>query len=200
MARKGFWQRGKDLATDLDRVGASLTLGGPTLVAQRVVTELQQAGPSWSGRFSNSWQIEGPQSQIVKGDGQKGEPRPVVFTSAPFTGPQAAATLFRTTVLKDKVIFKISNFSTYADVATDMKESIFKRPTPLPETQLCRSKFNEINEGRKGSSLRWDIGGGNPESSSSETARKDWLPNYANGGGLTKAVKIEMDAVMRSLR
>ena len=200
MARKGFWQGGKDLLSDLDSVGSSLTLAGPTLAAQRIVTELQQAGPSWSGRFSNSWQIEGPQGQLVKGDGQKGEPRPVVFTSAPFTGPQAAATLLRINLLKDKVVFKISNFSDYADIATDIKEGIFERPTPLPETQLGRSKFNEINEGRKGSSLRWDIGGGSTKSSSSETARKDWLPNYAGGGALTKAVKIEMDAVMRSLQ
>lgn len=200
MARKGFWQSGKELGRDLDRVAASLTLVGPTLAAQRIVTELQQAGPSWSGKFSNSWQIEGPQGQTVKGDGQPGEPRPVVFSAAPFTGQQAAATLLRTTLLKDKVIFKISNFSVYADIATDLSEGIFTRPTPLPQTALGRRKFYEVQEGRKGASLRWDIGGGNPKSESSRTADKDWLPTYAGGGSLPKAIQIEMDAVMRGLR
>ena len=200
MARKGFWQSGKELGKDLDRVAASLALVGPTLAAQKVVSELQQAGPSWSGKFSNSWQIEGPQGQTVKGDGNPGEPRPVIFSSAPFTGRQATATLLRTTFLKDKVIFRISNFSVYADIATDLTEAVFIRPTPLPQTSLGRKKFYEVQEGRKGSTLRWDIGGGSPKSESSRTANKDWLPTYAGGGSLTKAVQVEMDAVMRGLR
>jgi|694.fasta_scaffold73545_6 hypothetical protein len=199
---KGFIQNGVDIATDLDKVVSSLTLGGPTLAAQRVVAELQQEGPSWTGRFSNSWQIQGPQGQIVKGDGQPGEPRPVIFTSAPFTGPQALAVLAAQQVFKDKTVFRISNFSTYAGQATDVEQSNFVRPTPFPTTQLGRQKFEkyEVPQGRVNPSYRWQTGGGSSNSSSSSTADKDWLATYAGGGKLDKAVKIEMDAVLRSLR
>ena len=202
MARKGFWQKGKEIGQELDRVAGSLALVGPVLAAERIVRELQQAGPSWTGRFSNSWQIDGPQGQHVQGDGQPGEPRSIEFKSAPFTGQQAAATLFKTGfgMLKDRIIFRVSNFSSYAAEATDVAESVFIRPTPLPETALGRKKFYEVFEGRNNPSKRWDVGGGSSNSSSSRTADQDWLADYANGGRLDKSVQIAMDAAMNRLR
>ena len=199
MARKGFWQGGKEIGQEIDRIAASALLIGPITAAERVVRELQQAGPSWTGKFSNSWQIEGPQGQSVKGDGGPGEPRPITFTTAPFTGPQAAATLLRTNVLKDKVVFRISNFSGYADVATDFAQGVFKRPTPEPLTQLGRSKFFQGNKPREGNTFRWDVGSEALIGPSSRTADQDWLPTYASAG-LNKAVQIAMDAALRSAR
>lgn len=201
MARKGFWQGGKNLAQELDRVSGSLALLGPTIAAERIVRELQQAGPSWTGRFSNSWQIEGPQGQLAKGDGQPGEPRPVSFRATAFTGRQAAAVLFRTTVLKDKNIFKISNVSQYADVATDREPDVFWRPlgAPVPQTQLGMSKWEVQETTRLRNTLRGQTGGGRPGGSASRTAPLDWLATYA-AGGIDRAIKIEMDAVLRSLR
>lgn len=196
MARKGFWQNGKNLSKELDRVAASALLVGPTVAAERVVRELQQAGPSWTGRFSNSWQIDGPQGQQVKGDGQPGEPRPVEFTTAPFTGPQAAATLLRTNVLKDKVVFRISNYSRYAGLATDNEEGYFRRPTPEPLTALGRSKFFEGDQPRSNPSYRWDVGNQAVVGSSSRTADQDWLSTYVSAG-LNKAVQVSMDAALR---
>ena len=201
MARKGFWQGGKEISKELDRVAASAVLIGPIAAAERIVREVQQAGPSWTGKFSNSWQIEGPQGQSVKGDGQPGEPRPVQFTTAPFTGPQAAATLFRTTVLKDKVVFRVSNFSTYAAEATDEVQSTFVRPkdAPIPQTQLGLSKWDEQNTTRLRNTYRGQTGGGRPNGSASRTAPLDWLATYASAG-LNRAVKIEMDAALRDPR
>ena len=201
MARKGFWQGGKEIGKELDRVAASAVLTGPIAAAERIVREVQQAGPSWTGKFSNSWQIEGPQGQAVKGDGQPGEPRPVQFTTAPFTGRQAAATLFRTTVLKDKVVFKISNFSAYAAEATDEVQSTFIRPkdAPVPQTQLGLSKWEEQTTTRLRNTYRGQTGGGRPNGSASRTAPLDWLATYASAG-LNRAVKIEMDAALRDPR
>lgn len=199
MARKGFFNAGKEIGQELDRIAASALLIGPITAAERVVRELQQAGPSWTGRFSNSWQIEGPQGQLVKGDGAPGEPRPITFTTAPFTGPQAAATLLRTNVLKDKVVFKISNFSKYADVATDFTQGVFKRPTPEPLTQLGKNKFFQGSTPREGRTFRWDVGAQAVVGPSSRTAEQDWLPTYASAG-LNKAIQIAMDAALRNSR
>ena len=201
MARKGFWQGGKEISKELDRVAASAVLIGPIAAAERIVREVQQAGPSWTGKFSNSWQIEGPQGQLIKGDGQPGEPRPVEFTTAPFTGPQAAATLLRTKLLKDKIVFKVSNFSTYAAEATDEVQSTFARPkdAPIPQTQLGLSKWDEQDTTRLRNTYRGQTGGGRPNGSASRTAPLDWLATYASAG-LNDAVKIEMDAALRDPR
>ena len=201
MARKGFWQGGKEISQELDRVTASALLIGPIAAAERIVREVQQAGPSWTGKFSNSWQIEGPQGQQIKGDGQPGEPRPVEFTTAPFTGPQAAATLLRTKLLKDKIVFKVSNFSAYAAEATDEVQSTFIRPkdAPIPQTQLGLSKWDEQNTTRLRNTYRGQTGGGRPNGSESRTAPLDWLATYASAG-LNRAVKIEMDAALRDPR
>jgi len=201
MARKGFWQGGKELTQELDRIAGSAALIGPVLAAERVVREVQKAGPSWTGRFSNSWQIEGPQGQTVKGDGQPGEPRPVEFSATPFTGRQAAATLLRTTLLKDKIVFKVSNFSPYAAEATDEIQSTFIRPkdAPIPQTQLGLSKWEEQDTTRLRNTYRGQTTGGRPGGSASRTAPLDWLATYASAG-LNRAIKIEMDAALRDPR
>jgi hypothetical protein len=201
MAKKGFWQGGAELAQELDRLAGSVALIGPTLAAERVVREVQQAGPSWTGKFSNSWQIEGPQGQVVKGDGQPGEPRPVEFTATPFSGRQATATLFRTTVLKDKIVFRVSNFSPYAAEATDEVQSIFDRPknAPIPQTQLGLSKWDVQETTRLRNTYRGQTEGGRPNGSASRTAPLDWLATYASAG-LNRAIKIEMDAALRQPR
>ena len=201
MARKGFWQGGKELTQELDRLAGSAALIGPVLAAERVVREVQKAGPSWTGRFSNSWQIEGPQGQTVKGDGQPGEPRPVEFSATPFTGRQAAATLLRTTLLKDKIVFKASNFSPYAAEATDEIQSTFIRPkdAPIPQTQLGLSKWEEQDTTRLRNTYRGQTTGGRPGGSASRTAPLDWLATYASAG-LNRAIKIEMNAALRNPR
>jgi len=201
MAGKGFIQNGITIGEDLDRIASSLLLSAPTLAAQRIVREVQQAGPSWTGKFSNSWQIEGPQGQLVRGDGAPGEPRPVVFNTAPFTGPQAVATIFRTTVLKDKIVFRVSNFSPYAAEATDEVQSTFTRPknAPVPQTQLGLSKWDERDTTRLRNTYRGQVDGGRPNGSASRTAPLDWLATYA-AAGLDRAVKIEMDAALRKPR
>lgn len=198
---KGF---GK-VIKEVDRDVASATLLGAIKAAETIVDELQAEGPSWTGRFSNSWQIAGPQGQTVKGDGKPGDPRPVRFRKGPFTGPQAAATLFRTTVLKDKTVFTISNFAEHAATAIDaVEQSNFAYPRGWainpdgPTTQLGKAKFDPVPQGRQGSSsYRGDIGGGSTDSSSSRTAPLDWFATFASGGRLDKAVKINMDEALR---
>lgn len=178
---------------EVNRVFGTSVFNGARAAAERTVRELQQEGPSWSGQFSNSWQIQTP-SRTVKGDGGTGEPRPI---NAPTVTTQEAARSIGST---NKIVFKISNFSPYAAEATDQVEATFRRPTPLPQTQLGRSKWEVSDTGRVNPGLRGRIGGGSANGEASRTAPLDWFPTYVQGGNLDKAVKIEMDAVFNTLR
>ena len=175
----------------------SLALLGAVRAAERTVRELQQEGPSWTGQFSNSWQITGPQGQTVKGNGGRGEPRPLKFMEGPFTGPQAVRTLFRTGVTTNKVVFTVSNFSPWAGEATDLRESRFYRPTPEPQTQLGLSKWEQSGQRRPSRwHPRYQIFGGE-SGDASRTASKDWFTKYVTGGRLDKSITVEMDNMLR---
>jgi len=177
------------LFKELDRVFSSLTVSGPTRAAKRTISELQQEGPSWTGKFSNSWQIETADGRVYKGDGQPGEPRPIKLPAGLLTGRQ---NLKASLPLKDRAVTTISNFSEYTAEATDLVESAFIRPTPLPETKLGRRKFREGDGGRDQPSFRGLIGGVEDRESSA-TADLDWLASYIEGGRLDRAVRIEID-------
>lgn len=184
----------KNLVRQLDEVAATTIYNGPKSCAERVVRELQQSGPSWSGRFSNSWQIDTP-TRATKGDGVAGEPRPV-FTP-PITGREATTSF----ITKNSVVFKISNFSPHALEAIDAVEHdrrYWTRPTPQPTTQLGLSKWQVFNEGRQNVSYRGQTSGGGA-GSSSRTAPLDWFSTYASAN-LGRAVQIEMDSAMNRLR
>jgi hypothetical protein len=195
MAFRGFGKL-KDAITDLDSFTASATLAGPIFAAERIVAELQNEGPAWTGRFANSWRIEGPQGQVAEGTGQPGLPRPVKFMNAPFTGPQALSTLARTTIFKDKVIFTISNFASgregpYALKAMDIEEGKYEYPGVEP--------LKDAQEGVRLSGIRGDLGlaSGGPNR---RTAPLDWYSDYVRGGRLNEAVRLMMDRELGRLR
>ena len=191
MAKKGFLQRGVNIFDELDRISATLAYNGPKAAAERLVRELQQEGPSWSGRFSNSWQIATP-SRVVKGDGQPGEPKPIYTPS--IRGIEAA----RSSLLKNTVIFTISNFSPHALEAIDAVEHdrqyYANRKTALPTTQLGLSKWKPDGP-RSDVSYRGQTGGGSEGGNSSRTAPLDWFARYASAQ-LDRAIKIEMDSAI----
>jgi hypothetical protein len=199
----GFGKIG-DLAKQLDRDIPSAFLIGAIKSAERTISELQKEGPSWSGRFGNSWQVEGPQGQLLKGSGAPGEAQPLKFKDGPFTGRQAVQTLARTQVFKDKTVFIISNFSDHVAEATDKTSAspaYYKEGWKLypkgPNTQQGKENFDFEDSGRKKTSRRGEIGGGNPKSTSSRTAPLDWFSTFEKGGRVDKAVRIEMDRALR---
>ena len=191
MARKGFWQGGVNILQELDRVAATTVYNGPKRVAERVVRELQQAGPSWTGEFSNSWEIQTP-TTTVRGTGQPGEPRPLI--TPPLTGTQVTKSIFST----DSVVFRITNFAPHALEAIDAiqhdRQYYARRLTPEPQTALGRQKW-ELNGPRSQVSYRGQIGGGSEGSNSSRTAPLDWFATYASSN-LGRAVQLEMDSAM----
>jgi hypothetical protein len=191
MARKGFWQGGVNLIQELDRVAATTVYNGPKRVAERIVREMQQAGPNWSGEFSNSWQIETP-TTTVRGTGKRGEPQPIY---APVLTGQQVTKSFLT---KDSVVFRITNFAPHALEAIDAvqhdRRYYARRLTPQPTTTLGRQKW-EIFGPRSVSSYRGQTGGGSGLSNSSRTAPLDWFATYASSN-LGRAVQLEMDSAI----
>ena len=193
MARNDFFK----LAKKLDMVAASVVSFGPIRAAHRTIRELQEEGPSWTGRFSNSWQIETPDGRSFKGTGAPGEPRSINIPA--LTGRQA----IRASFAKDRAVFTVSNFSPYAALATDVELGIFDRretDTFEPETVKGMSTWEIEDSGRKrGGTYRGEIGGGNPFGESSRTADLDWFATYVEGGKVDRAVKIEMDDLFTEL-
>ena len=179
------------LIEDLDMVFASSAVNGPLAAARRIVSELQQEGPSWTGSFSNSWKVETLDGRSYGGNGERGEPQPVKIPL--LTGRQATKAVAN----KNKVVYVISNLSPWAGEATDLRESNFYRPTERPQTQLGLSKWEQSGQKRPVERHpRYDIfGDGN--GSASRTAPKDWFTKYVTGGKLDRAVTVEMDNMLR---
>ena len=191
MAKKGFFQRGINLLDELDRIAATTVYNGPKRVAERLVSELQQAGPSWSGQFSNSWQIQTP-TRLVKGTGQPGEPK--LLTTPSLRGREVSKSF----LTKNRVVFTISNFSPHALEAIDAVQHdrayYSRRKTAEPTTQLGLSKW-QVEGPRSDTSYRGQTGGGSQGSNSSRTAPLDWFATYASAK-LDRAVQIEMDSAI----
>ncbi len=185
----------ESLAKKLDRVAGSAALVGPTLAAEKIVRDLQNLGPLWSGRFANSWQITGPQGQLAKGTGAAGRPQVIEFSSAPFTGLQATQTLFRATFSKNKIVYRISNFCPYADEARDF----------VPYTPPANDKKSSIGEPlgqatsgvRRPGAKRGDLQGSGRNRS---TAPLDWYTTYVGGGQLDRTIQVMLDKTFRAAR
>lgn len=176
MARNGIW----NLLKELDRVAATTVYNGPKAVAERVVRELQEAGPAWSGRFSNSWQIDTP-TTTKKGTGAPGKAVPIY--TPPLTGRQVT----KSVISKNSVVFTISNFSSYAGQATDKEPGTFINPGTEPIKPVEKT-------GKRQRSLRGLLVG---EGYNKRTAPFDWFALYNQAGSLDRAVRIEMDKALR---
>lgn len=171
MARNGI---GK-LLQELDRVAATAVYNGPKSVAERIVRELQAAGPAWSGQFSNSWQITTP-TTVKGGTGAPGKPVPIY--TPPLTGRQVT----RSFLTKNRIVFTVSNFSPYADIATDQAPGAFINPGT--ESIKPVDKTGKRQKGLRG--LLTGNGGNR------RTAPFDWFTIYTKAGSVDRAVEITM--------
>lgn len=171
MARNGVWK----LFKELDRVAATTVYNGPRRAAERIVRDLQDLGPAWTGEFSNSWQITTPVAS-VRGTGASGPPQRIV---APvLTGQQVTKSL----LLKDKLVFTISNFAPHAGIATDVDPGVFINPGTLPIKPIEKT-------GKRQKSLRGLLTG---EGGNSRTAPLDWFTLYLKGGAIDKTIQVAM--------
>ena len=173
MARNGIW----NLVKELDRVAATTVYNGPKRAAEQIVRDLQQRGPAWSGKFSNSWQIASP-AGIKGGTGAAGKPQPIY---APvLTGQQVTRSL----LTKNKVVFTISNFSPYADIATDIAPGTFINPGTEPVKPIEKT-------GKRQKGIRGLLTG---QGGNQRTAPMDWFSIYLKAGAIDKAIQVAMQS------
>jgi hypothetical protein len=176
------------LIEDIDKKFFASVYNAVKTTGQEVIAELQQRGPSWTGRFSNSWELaEG--NIAVSGNRAQGEPLAVLF-------PKAAPSLRKFTG-NAEVVFRITNISPqpYKDLALDKIEGQFEHITPEPLTALGLSKYEEFTQGRSFSSRRGAAGTGGP-GLSSRTAALDWYSDYLSGGYIPRIIKTQLSAIV----
>jgi len=176
------------LLEDLDLIAASATFGGPIDTAVGIVDGLQDAGPAWTGKFRNSWQITTPSGKTFRCKNFK-----QAGIKSPIQRPKVKGQeVVKAKIFKDPVIFDITNVSEHKEYALDEKLGIFDRfhggPEPIKEP---------VSEGgsRSGLTLRGDASSGTGEASS--TAELDWFKNFLDGKKVDKVIRIEMDRVVK---
>jgi hypothetical protein len=174
----------KRLAQNLDRFATAAFSRAPAAAAEKTVSDLQERGPVWTGRFSNSWQIASG-SRVVAGTGQPGWP--VKISSPLLTG--------RELLFKPEIKYTISNFATgpqgpYALKAMDLEEGIFKYPGTPP---LKPAEYGTRVSGIRGNLLNTGKG------PNRTTAPLDWFTTYVRGGYIDRTVQVSFDQALRGI-
>jgi hypothetical protein len=147
--------------------------------AQAVVKDLQDAGPSWSGEFANSWEIASS-SQVTSGSGAPGAPQRIL-------APILTTDEYK---LKPVVKYYIANKAPHADVALDLVESTYIYPGFEP--------LKKAKSGKRVSGIRGDLNIG--EGSNRRTAPRDWYAAYVQGGRIDKTISLYMDQALRKVK
>jgi len=190
-----------DLAKEVNRYTATVLNKGVLPGVEEVVKELQFLGPSWTGLYSNSWQIQVGNEKST-GTRRPGEPKAV-------KAPKMNVKSIRSgRVSKDEIKIEIRNLrqKRIKGYAEDTIEGRFRRGKVRnkvigiePRTSLGKSKFEQVNQGRV-IGFRGDIGGGRDGGISSRTAELDWLPKYLKGGSLQQTIKLELNKGLKKAK
>ena len=188
-----------DLQKQIKQHAVDILQKGVIPGAEDVVKELQFHGPSWTGVYSNSWQIE-IAGQKGTGTRRGGEPKPV-------KGPKLTlAQVRRAASASGQVDLEIRNLrqKRIKGYAEDTIEGRFtrgekggKKIGQEPRTQKGRDSLIPLNDGRLIEGFRGDLGGGKPSGFSSATAKLDWLPTYLNGGSLKQTLDLAINRAVK---
>ena len=188
-----------DLQRQIKQHAVDILQKGVIPGAEDVVKELQFHGPSWTGVYSNSWQIE-IAGQKGTGTRRGGEPKPV-------KGPKLTlAQVRRAASSSGQVDLEIRNLrqKTKKGYAEDTIEGRFtrgekggKKIGQEPRTQKGRDRLDVLNDGRLIEGRRGDLGGGKPSGISSATAELDWLPKYLRGGSLKQTLDLAINRAVK---
>ena len=174
--RNGFMQ----LAEKLESGFLAPFILGVAQSAQAVVKDLQELGPAWSGKFSNSWEIASA-SKVSSGSGAAGAPQRLL-------APILTVDEFK---LKPELKYYIANKSPHADVALDLVESSYRYPGFEP--------IKTAQRGNRISGIRGDLSV-TSRGPNRRTAPLDWYTTYVRGGKIDKRISTYMDQALRNVK
>lgn len=166
-AARGFANPLRQMSTDIRKaVGESLREA-----TRRVISELQEAGPAYSGNFRSKWysQVEGRGNKVFF---SVGVPR--------FTDDQ---------LRRGAPTILIGNTAPYAQEAMDLIPGIFIRQEdgPIKSPVSIGVRTGRFRGDVKDASFDEMIGRGKKPAIS--TAEKNWFTTYMEGGGFSNAFR-----------
>ena len=187
------------LDKEITRATATILNDGIVIAAENTVKDLQQAGPSWTGLYSNSWQIE-IAGQKATGTRRRGEPKSV-------KGPKLNVKAIRKArSSKDTIQMQIRNLARSKGYAQDERLGRFRRGKAggknIGDQPLTKKGQNSLlfeSQGRLKEDIRGSLGG-RSGGFSSATAELDWLDKYRDGGLLDTTVRLAIDKSMRKVK
>ena len=185
------------LISALEKAAASVAYEGPRQACELIVADLQEQGPSWSGRFSNSWAIDAPDGLpgSAKGAGGEGDAKSLKSPGVSFS---VVAQRLKN---KTETVFVVGNFSEWASEAVDEQVDIFFRPFYPPRTSLGKERVAkaENNGGsREGRTLRGNLPPGS--GGSSRTAELYWFQKYNDGGKRDQVINSTLSKALRGIK
>jgi hypothetical protein len=175
----------QSIAKSIERDTRRALARGIQEFAVRSMNNLAQAGPAWTGEFSQSWVFvpEGGSAQSPTAGAKNGIGK-YNKNDVPVREVER--------YLKDgKTRFQIANTSEHALIAIDAQESKFA-PPPSPPAPIDPVKVPvAYGTGRpKREHFRWEMRNTEGEEITSQiTAGQDWFPNYLDGGQLQEDLK-----------
>tara|TARA_R100000700_G_scaffold2887_1_gene5755 strand:- start:209 stop:787 length:579 start_codon:yes stop_codon:yes gene_type:complete len=187
----------KTFLKDFDKVTNDIAFNAPMQAANTVVNKLKTIGPSWTGRFNNSWEIDTPVRTFnAKGRKARGEAVPLKIK---ILKSRQKAKILRSL---NESVFVVHNVAPYANQAIDAAPFT---PFKVPPKVTSKDIQQGIRQGYRGlsevvSSTDADVGKQKGIFIGRATAPLDWFKTYSNGGAMNKDVNVGYDKIYRRIK
>ena len=187
----------KTFLKDFDKVTNDIAFNAPMQAANTVVNKLKTIGPSWTGRFNNSWEIDTPVRTFnAKGRKARGEAVPLKIK---ILKSRQKAKILRSL---NESIFVVHNVAPYANQAIDVAPFT---PFKVPPKVTSKGIQQGLRQGYRGlsevvSSTDADVGKQKGIFIGRATAPLDWFKTYSNGGAMNKDVNVGYDKIYRRIK
>ena len=187
----------KTFLKDFDKVTNDIAFNAPMQAANTVVNKLKTIGPSWTGRFNNSWEIDTPVRTFnAKGRKARGEAVPLKIK---ILKSRQKAKILRSL---NESVFVVHNVAPYANQAIDVAPFT---PFKVPPKVTSKGIQQGLRQGYRGlsevvSSTDADVGKQKGIFIGRATAPLDWFKTYSNGGAMNKDVNVGYDKIYRRIK
>ena len=187
----------KTFLKDFDKVTNDIAFNAPMQAANTVVNKLKTIGPSWTGRFNNSWEIDTPVRTFnAKGRKARGEAVPLKIK---ILKSRQKAKILRSL---NESVFVVHNVAPYANQAIDVAPFT---PFKVPPKVTSKGIQQGLRQGYRGldeivSNTDADVGRQTGAFIGRATAPLDWFKTYSNGGAMNKDVNVGYDKIYKRIK